>query len=279
MEETHTLTWHGHHLAYREVGSGPPLLLLHGWGASSRFWWEALRHLDATFRCITLDWLGYGASDRPGRPVGLHGHAESLATTLRELRIEGATVVGHSMGGTLAAMAAAAGAPVGRLVLVAPMIRAADGLNRRSQALLWPGVRHLVRPLISLRPFARWIAANSTYEVEIPELFITGAMEADRAVLMDDAVALGRVDLTPLLGRIRQPTLLVTGRNDAVLRPGPLIEARRLLPDVELVRFDRCGHCPPLEMPARFAAVVEHFAGEGSGGGGCVEPCPRGATR
>jgi len=256
-----TITWNGHTLAYTEVGSGPPLLLLHGWGASSRFWWESIRELDGDFRCITLDWLGYGASDHPGRPVGLDGHADAVATLLRELAIEGATVVGHSMGGTIAAMAAAAGAPIGRLVLVAPMVRAADGLNRRSRRLLWPGVRHLVRPLIGMRPFARWVAANSTFELPIPDLFITGAMEADRTVLMDDAVALGGVDLTPLLPGIRQPTLLVTGRNDAVLRSAPLETARRLLPDAELVRFDRCGHCPPLEVPARFAEVVARFAG------------------
>jgi len=257
------LTWNGHQLAYSEVGSGPPLLFLHGWGASSHFWWESIRELDGAFRCITLDWLGYGASDHPGRPVGLDGHADALGTILQELSIEGATVVGHSMGGTIAAMAAAAGASIGRLVLVAPMIRAADGLNRRSQRLLWPGMRHLVRPLIGIRPFARWVAANSTFELPIPEVFIEGAMAADRAILMDDAVALGRVDLTPLLPTLRQPTLLVTGRNDAVLRPGPLVEAQRLLPDAELVRFDRCGHCPPLEVPARFAAVVARFAGGG----------------
>jgi len=254
------ITWNGHNLAYTEVGSGPPLLLLHGWGASSRFWWESMRDLDDTFRCIALDWLGYGASDRPGHPVGLAGHADAIGAALRELSIEGATVVGHSMGGTIAAMAAAAGMPIGRLVLVAPMVRAADGLNRRSRCLLWPGMRYLVRPLIGVRPFARWIAANSTYELPIPELFITGAMEADRTVLMDDAVALGRVDLTPLLPTIHRPTLLVSGRNDAVLRPGPLNAALRLLPDGELVRFDRCGHCPPLEVPARFAEVVARFA-------------------
>jgi len=264
VKANRTVAWNGHQLAYTEVGSGPPLLLLHGWGASSRFWWEAMRELDAEHRCIALDWLGYGASDRPGRPVGLAGHADAVGTVLRELSIEGATVVGHSMGGTIAALAAAAGAPIGRLVLVAPMVRAADGINPRSRSLLWPGVRRLLRPLIGMRPFARWVAANSTFELPIPEVFIEGAMAADRTVLMDDAVALGRVDLTPLLPSIRQPTLLVTGRNDAVLRPGPWVEARRLLPKAELVRFDRCGHCPPLEVPARFAEVVVRFVAGGT---------------
>ncbi|NCO58416.1 MAG: hypothetical protein COZ96_11480 [Nitrospirae bacterium CG_4_8_14_3_um_filter_70_85] len=263
MKGTRTLAWHGHRLAYTEAGSGPPLLLLHGWAASSRFWEAAVRHLAPAFRCIALDWLGYGDSDRPGKPVGFDGHAEAVGTVLREFAIEGATVVGHSMGGTLAARAAAAGAPIGRLVLVAPMVRAADGLNRRSRRLLWPGVRHLFRPLISLRPCARWIAANSTLAMPIPELFITGAMEADRTVLMDDAVALGKVDLTALLPSLRQPTLLITGRNDAVLRPAPLEVALRLLPGAELVRLDRCGHCPPLEQPARFAELVARFAGGG----------------
>ena len=269
MKADRNITWNGHRLAYTEVGDGPPLLLLHGWGASSRFWWESMRDLDDTFRCIALDWLGYGASGRPREPVGLAGHADAVGTVLQELAIEGATVVGHSMGGTIAAMAAAAGAPIGRLVLVAPMVRAGDGLNPRSRRLLWPGVRHLVRPLIGMRPFARWVAANSTFELPIPELFITGAMQADRTVLMDDAVALGTVDLTPLLPQIRQPTLLMTGRNDAVLRPAPLEAAHHLLPDAKLVRFPRCGHCPPLEHPARFAEVVAQFAA-GDWPEGCV---------
>ncbi|PIU77424.1 MAG: hypothetical protein COS73_10620 [Nitrospirae bacterium CG06_land_8_20_14_3_00_70_43] len=107
MKGTRTLAWHGHRLAYTEAGSGPPLLLLHGWAASSRFWEAAVRHLAPAFRCIALDWLGYGDSDRPGKPVGFDGHAEAVGTVLREFAIEGATVVGHSMGGTLAARAAA----------------------------------------------------------------------------------------------------------------------------------------------------------------------------
>ncbi|PIX82283.1 MAG: hypothetical protein COZ33_11465, partial [Nitrospirae bacterium CG_4_10_14_3_um_filter_70_108] len=51
--------------------------------------------------------------------------------------------------------------------------------------------------------------------------------------------------------------------NDAVLRPAPLEVALRLLPGAELVRLDRCGHCPPLEQPARFAELVARFAGGG----------------
>ncbi|RMF88286.1 MAG: alpha/beta fold hydrolase, partial [Nitrospirae bacterium] len=98
MDAIRTIEWEGIRLAWRERGRGPVLVLLHGWGASARFWEPAVARLAGRFRCLALDWPGYGRSGRPGRAVGLAGHAAALEAFLRRVAGPGAVVVGHSMG-------------------------------------------------------------------------------------------------------------------------------------------------------------------------------------
>jgi pimeloyl-ACP methyl ester carboxylesterase len=93
-------------LRYLEIpGDGPALVLLHGLGTSSiaDFSETVTDNRFRNYRCLLIDFLGFGFSDRPNKfGYSLHNHADTIAALLDHLQIKNAIVAGHSMGGTVA---------------------------------------------------------------------------------------------------------------------------------------------------------------------------------
>ena len=67
---------HGTRLHYEDAGTGPALLLLHGWGTSGRVWSSCLPDLVRDHRVVTLDWRGCGRSDHPADGNTIEGHSQ-----------------------------------------------------------------------------------------------------------------------------------------------------------------------------------------------------------
>jgi pimeloyl-ACP methyl ester carboxylesterase len=256
-----TFLWQGERLAYDELGDGdgPPVVLLHGFGVCRRFWDGVTPALAARGRVLALDWIGYGESSRPGRGLGLEGHGAVLNGFLAAVVGRPCDLVGHSMGASIAALAASAHPErIERLVLCDPLIRAADGLYPRSRWLVSPWLRPVVKRLLGLRLFVLWFTSNSTDTLPIPEPLIAAALTADREVMMRDALDLARLDLTDALARLAMPVLLVGADRDAVVRPQQTDLGAARIQDVTVARFS-CGHCPPLERPQAFTARLASF--------------------
>ncbi|MGD2062054.1 MAG: alpha/beta hydrolase [Nitrospirota bacterium] len=256
-----TFLWQGHRLAYDDVGGGdgPPVVLLHGFAVCRRFWDDVVPAIAAHRRVLALDWIGYGTSSRPGRGIGLAGHAAAAGAFLTEVAGSQCYLVGHSMGASIAALVGRERSElIERLVLCNPLVRAADGLYPRSHRLVRPWVRPIVKRLLGLRPFVYWLASNSTDIVPIPEVLITATMAADREVMMRDALDLVHLDLLADLARLTMPVLLLGADRDAVVRPRQTDLAAGQIKDVTVHRFPY-GHCPPLETPGDFVAHLEAF--------------------
>ncbi len=95
-------------LSVLDVGTGDPLVFVHGNPTWSFYWRTLVGPLSATHRCIAVDHLGCGLSDPQAAPARLADHAERLVDVLDALNLAGATLVCHDWGGpigTLAAMA------------------------------------------------------------------------------------------------------------------------------------------------------------------------------
>jgi pimeloyl-ACP methyl ester carboxylesterase len=92
----------GHRIAYRERGSGWPLVLLHGWPLDSREWWRQLDGLSDAFRVVAWDAPGAGASSDPPETARLADWADWLAEFIEALDLAPAHVAGLSFGGGLA---------------------------------------------------------------------------------------------------------------------------------------------------------------------------------
>jgi len=108
-------------LFWREAGEGTPVVLLHGaWDDSSQ-WLSVMETLSQSFHCFAPDLLGFGESDRPQIHHSIDLQVECIAEFLQALRLEKVYLVGHSLGGWIAASYALQYAEqVEGLVLLAP---------------------------------------------------------------------------------------------------------------------------------------------------------------
>lgn len=92
----------GHNIFTRVTGTGPTLVFLHGFPTSSHDWAEVIADLALDYRCVTFDYLGYGASDKP-RNVGYSSMVQTdrALAVLPSLDVSSATIIGHDLGGIL----------------------------------------------------------------------------------------------------------------------------------------------------------------------------------
>ena len=103
-----TVRAHGRAIAYRAAGDGPPLVLLHGIGSGSASWEAQLDALSAGFHTIAWDAPGYGGSDPlPGETPPKAAYGDAVADLVVGLGLERVHLLGHSLGGLIAASFAA----------------------------------------------------------------------------------------------------------------------------------------------------------------------------
>src|SRR4051794_15736656 len=113
-------------IAYEVAGAGPPMVLVHGLSGSSRWWRRNIGALTPYRRVYAIDLIGFGAS-RTRYPFALAEAAGYLTRWLDQLELARVSLVGHSMGGLIAAeLAADAPERVDRLVLVDPAVLPLD---------------------------------------------------------------------------------------------------------------------------------------------------------
>ena len=257
---------------YRAAGEGePPLLLIHGLGASLECWQYNLEALALSHRTIALDVVWFGKSDKPAREVTGDYFAEFIAGFMDSLGVSRAVLVGNSMGGLIAVMTAHLyPGRVAGLVLVS-----SAGFGR--DLSWWLRLRTLVPTGKILRPSMRTYRSALRHLVYDPHIMnddlvrvfvemasLPGALDAHRRVLMSGVDWRGLKPAT-LEGirnaahAIRVPTLIIWGKQDRVVPVTHAETARRSIPDSRLHVFDRCGHAPMLEKPDEFNKLVSEF--------------------
>ncbi|MFG2872398.1 alpha/beta fold hydrolase [Streptomyces sp. NPDC048338] len=224
--DVRTVTVDGVRLAYRVRGpeDAPPVVLVHGRGASGADWSEIAEALSEDRRVYAVDLRGHGLSDWPGR-YGFDVFRDELRGFLTVLGLTGADVVGHSMGGAAALlMAAAEPGLVGRLVLEeAPAFVPLDPPRGR---------------------------------VPRPE----GPLGLDWGVVHATDAQLDAPDPAWRAGcaAIAAPTLLIGGGPDSHLPQEQLSSLADLIPDCRLVTVET-GHLIHASRPETFLAALRDF--------------------
>jgi pimeloyl-ACP methyl ester carboxylesterase len=239
--------------AVLDSGSGPPLLLLHGWGATKELMAPLAQRL-TEYRTVVPDLPGFGATPTPPQPWGVDEYAAWVLALLDRLGIERVHVVGHSNGGRIAvALAVAHPERVDRLVLTdSAGIRPRHGV----------GYQVRVRTFKLLRAVSRWRwLPPRVRDAAQRHAAQRGSADyrAASGALRSTVVRLVNTDMRPWLARLTTSTLLIWGDRD---RETPLADARimeRLIPDAGLVIFEGSGHFAYAEQPDRFCRIVDVF--------------------
>jgi pimeloyl-ACP methyl ester carboxylesterase len=260
----------GRPVNYVDIGSGPPLLLVHGLGGAWQNWLEVIPTFASTHRVVALDLPGFGASPMPAERISISGYGRLVDAFCQEVGIERSAVVGNSMGGFIGAeIAIQHPHRLEKLVLVsAAGITVEHQRNERTLALLrrfeavltWIATHP--RPEFYLRPRARGAAMRLVFAH--PER-MPGALMAEQARgagkpgFVDALDALSSYPIRDRLERIAAPTLIVWGDRDRLVPVGDAGVFEELIPDARKVVYEDTGHCAMLERPERFNADVEAF--------------------
>lgn len=261
----------GAEVNYAEVGEGEPILFVHGLGGCWRNWLENLPRFGRTNRAIALDLPGFGDSPMPSWQIDMPAYGRLIHDFCEKLGIDRvAALVGNSMGGFVSTEAIVERpSRFERLVLVsAAGISFAEAEGRRLEAavnLFEAGVAFLGGPrrLWVNRPKGREFAFGRVFHYPNrvrPELLREQMEPGIGAPGFADAIrAIGGYDTRERLTEIEIPTLVVWGLNDRVVPVEAAIGYHRLIPDSRLELFERTGHVPQMERPARFNALLDEF--------------------
>jgi len=274
--EERWLTIDGVNWRYLFAGSGPPLLLIHGFMGYSYSWRFNMEPLAQHFSVYAPDLPGCGFSQRPNHDeCSLRGDADRMLQFMQLLGIEDADIVGSSRGGGLAMVMAAAAASNGelhrirRLVLVSPINpwSSHGKVLTRLLATTLGGIYVVhVQPrmkVISKRYFTALYGdpkriVPGTFEAYSAGMEPAGSFEHLVRILRswrDDLVAIGD-SLREISGL---PTLLLWGSRDRAVYPSSIHQLQRELKNSALVMFHGAGHMPYEEVPEEFNRVLCDF--------------------
>jgi 4,5:9,10-diseco-3-hydroxy-5,9,17-trioxoandrosta-1(10),2-diene-4-oate hydrolase len=248
-------------LHYVAEGSGSPVLLLHGLGGFAESWRHNLPVLGHRLSVFALDLPGFGLSDKPPVRYRLPFFVRVMDGFIEALGLERVALVGHSLGGAIAAAYAVAHPwRVNRLALIGGVV---PGFDYRSSwvyrlvALRGFGelIARFARPGLYRAALARCFAAPDGEEVEflVQTSYETRANPEGRAAYLS-ALREVRNDFAVDDGFYRKhlealnlPTLLIHGRQDPVVAPAHAERVAARLRQATLEWVDRCGHFPQIE--------------------------------
>jgi pimeloyl-ACP methyl ester carboxylesterase len=272
-EHLRSIQVHDARVNYVELGSGPPIVFIHGLSGCWQNWLENLPHSAEQHKTIAVDLSGFGRSELPKEDISIPGYGRFIDAFLGAIGIERAVLVGNSMGGFIAAetainhpsrveklvLVSAAGGPTlydrnevhsARLMraarLVAPM--AAAMFARREHLVRRPALRKAL--LFKIVTHADRLRPELCYEI---------ASGGGKPGFLDAFYANLTYDFSDRLPEISVPTLIVWGRDDRIVPVDGAFEYERLIPDSRRVIFEETGHVPMIERPARFNQLLEDF--------------------
>jgi pimeloyl-ACP methyl ester carboxylesterase len=258
---------------YLEEGRGPATVLVHGLGGFAESWRHNIPELARHGRVIALDLPGFGCSGKPRRAYTLDFLAQALDGFLRGLGVDTVRLVGHSLGGAVAARFALE--HPGRVERLAFLGAAVPGFPLRPswiyRTLSLPGLGEmlssLITPGICATALERCFAHPDAEEIRffVEHEYVARASRDGRAAylsLLRSAKGAFTVDADTYraaLSRLGRGVLVIHGREDRVV---PLSHARQVADGLGVVEprwLDRCGHFPQIEHAAAVNAYLRDF--------------------
>lgn len=261
------------YIAYQVIGNGPdPVIVLHGFGASSQVWRGVLRLMNtslSTFYVFDLKGCGQSTSPRDGE-YSTSDQAKLVQSFIEEMNLRDVTIVGHSMGGGIATIMA---------------VYALDSLDLRLRklVLLNPAaygdavpffVRYLRTPIVGVF-LLNWYRPQSLARRTLERLYANPDAVSESAVnlyanewrgtnyryvLRQTAKQVVPPDFESIIARYREvsiPVFIIWGKQDPVLDLEMVGRLSTDFPNVKISYIQDSGHCPHEEAPAETARLIQ----------------------
>jgi len=245
---------------YVDVGTSQNVaLLLHGLGGSIESWINNIKEMSQSLRVVAVDLPGFGMSDKPKISYTIKFYEEFAIQFLERLQISRASIVGSSLGGHVAAEVAINNSDVvNRLVLVSPpgalpsSFKGTPALKKYVKVIDAKTIEQVKQALFAIdnKPVDDNYAQLVHQKMSMP-----GAKDAFISALRGSAQA---PRLTSRLNRIKAPTMLLWGKEDAMI-PVKFAEPFMKMKNCRIVLIENCGHRPHAERPELFNRMVTDF--------------------
>ncbi len=271
-------------MLYRQQGSGPPLILIHGWGGSSDYWYQTMRDLADTYTCYAVEIPGYGNAPPMRQPASAERIADIIIAVADALDLPTFAINGHSFGGAVATyVAARAPKRVSRLVLTCFGTYVHETEQRMMTQAFYPTDLMLTisKPwLMMMQPWLHtwqcwWEQVGEQgklyYDIARPffhqfppdEDVLREGFEdfmcMDYRSSLESAISLANPAIRDALCSLAVPTLLVGTRQDRMVLPSQVDGTAKLIPQSRLAWIDACGHIPMIECPKVYHPIIQAF--------------------
>jgi pimeloyl-ACP methyl ester carboxylesterase len=256
----------GQRIAYYDTGSGPVVVLVHGFASEARFdWGNVIVPLAKRHRVIALDQIGFGASEKPLIDYSIQTYVDFLGEFLRVLKVNQFTLVGESLGGWISALytiEALDPANQGAFTLPRPgklVLEDAAGMAPLGPA---PIPVHVTATIAEAKGVAIVFHDKSRVTDEFVRESFAMKLKANdgstQRLLFGNPKLSGEV-VSGRLSGITIPTLVIWGGADEIV---PLEQGRGYAAGIagaKLTIVPECGHAPSIEKPEEFLAAVLPF--------------------
>ncbi len=237
---------------YEAIGRGQPVIFVHGWLGSWRYWMTAMDDLSERYRAYALDLWGFGDTDRRQDAYSLSAYVDQVEQFVEEMGLFRTALVGHGLGGVVAIrLAARIPERVDRLVAISTPLTGSA----------------IAPPLatFSNHQSGDWISRIlGRRQAAYPEVQME-ATKTDLGAVIRSVQSVRAEDLLSDLESLTMPVLLVYGKNDPLIRPPEDHWTSRWEENIYLVSLEDSSHFPMLEEATRFTRLLRQFMALGSG--------------
>lgn len=226
---------------YEVIGRGTPVLFLHGWVGSWRYWVPTMQAVSSTNRAYALDLWGFGDSSK-NKLYSINNQVEFIKAFLDNIGLSQVTIVGHSLGAIVANELAFNHPNMVKKILSISLPLSNDLLNTR---LLTGEHLGLVEKLL-----------GKGIETE--------AVRSDETKNDPESIrkSVSELELTNRLRNLdtsEKTSLLVFGQNDPVVKVPSLEKMRSFPPNIHTILFEQSGHFPMLNESSKFSRLLSEF--------------------
>lgn len=227
---------------YEVLGRGRPVLFLHGWVGSWRYWISSMQAASTNYRAYAIDMWGFGNTAKNTSRYMLSQQLNLLQDFLKNMGIDKIALVGHGLGAIVSLLFA----------------DKCPAMIDRIMAIGMPLDKNQINPRLSRNSpaeLADWLLgateASQAARIEAPR--------ADQNAIYDSIQHIESLDITEVRNRLKTPCLLIHGKNDPVIRLPRQEQVANLPEHFHHIPFENAGHFPMLDIPSKFHRLMADF--------------------
>lgn len=242
----------GSDIYYKSSGSGPSLIILHGWGCDSSEFDAFHDTLSGAYKVFALDFPGFGSSTEPESVWGVEEYTGMLESFVRDNEIDKPVLMGHSFGGRVAILYSSRN-EVSSVVLVdSAGIKPRRSMKYYVKVYSFKFMRRMAELFMGKEKAKVWLDARRGKSGSADYRNASPKMRAVLSKVVNE-------DLKAHMKNIKAPVLLFWGELDTATPLSDAKQMEKLIPDAGLVTVPGAGHFSFMENPALFRAVLKSF--------------------